>query len=225
VLAGGSRLEDKELLTRDGAGGERGSDRLLGGRNIFMHASPEAITRALSAVIRERWTREKAYDELQQELSGMRAAFMTEVNAVDVGDAEEPKLDPAGADLKVEACGICGTDARTFFNGDPKAPVRGCSGTSPSAAGRGGPRGRPAAGVTRATGVPGLDPDVRRVPVVPRGFQNLCEHHLLYGYDPFPGAYADYAGGAAIATKNLIPLPHDLPIGPGHGRPTRSRAR
>ena len=52
----------------------------------------------------------------------MRAAFMTDVNAVRVGDAEEPKLDPRGAILKVEACGICGTDARTFFNGDPKAP-------------------------------------------------------------------------------------------------------
>src|SRR5207247_7615925 len=43
------------------------------------------------------------------------------------------------------------------------------------------------------------------------GFQNLCEHHLLYGYDPFPGAYADYAPVPPIATKNLIPLPHDLP--------------
>ena len=30
------------------------------GRNIFMHSSPEAITRALSRVIRERWTAEKA---------------------------------------------------------------------------------------------------------------------------------------------------------------------
>src|SRR5207244_1786218 len=34
---------------------------------------------------------------------------------------------------------------------------------------------------------------------------------LLYGYDPFPGAYADYAAVPPIATKNLIPLPHDLP--------------
>ena len=39
------------------------------------------------------------------------------------------------------------------------------------------------------------------------GFQNLCDHHLLYGYDPFPGAYAEYAAVPPIATKNLIPLP------------------
>src|SRR3970282_724309 len=88
----------------------------------------------------------------------MRAAFMTDVNAVEVRDTEEPKLEPGGAILKVEACGTCGE-------------CRWC-----------------------------LD-----------GFQNLCEHHLLYGFDPFPGAYAQWAGVPPIATKNLIPLPEDLP--------------
>src|SRR5207253_6546371 len=33
----------------------------------------------------------------------------------------------------------------------------------------------------------------------------------LYGYDPFPGAYADYAPVPAIAMKNVIALPPDLP--------------
>ena len=37
----------------------------------------------------------------------MRAAFMTDVNVVEVrDDAREPELDPAGALLRVEACGI-----------------------------------------------------------------------------------------------------------------------
>jgi DhnA family fructose-bisphosphate aldolase class Ia len=36
------------------------------GRNIFMHRSPEAITRALSRVIRERWSADKAHDELAE---------------------------------------------------------------------------------------------------------------------------------------------------------------
>ena len=53
----------------------------------------------------------------------MRAAFMTGQNQVEVREATEPALDPAGAVLRVEACGICGTDARTFFNGDPRAPA------------------------------------------------------------------------------------------------------
>ncbi len=43
------------------------------------------------------------------------------------------------------------------------------------------------------------------------GFQNLCEDHLLYGYEPFPGAYAERAAVPPIAMKNLIPLPPDLP--------------
>jgi L-iditol 2-dehydrogenase len=43
------------------------------------------------------------------------------------------------------------------------------------------------------------------------GSQNLCEDHLLYGYDPFPGAFAEVAAVPPVATKNLIPLPPDLP--------------
>jgi len=43
----------------------------------------------------------------------MRAAFMTGVNAVEIRMTAEPDVDPDGAILRVEACGICGTDART----------------------------------------------------------------------------------------------------------------
>ena len=142
----------------------------------------------------------------------MRAAFMTDVNAVEVRDTEEPKLDPAGAVLKVEACGICGTDARTFFNGDPRAPAPWVLGHEP-------------VGILEEVG-----PDADLPPGVAKGdrvflgsiltcgecrwclegFQNLCEYHLLYGFDPFPGAYAEWAAVPPIGTKNLIPLPHDL---------------
>ena len=67
VLAGGSRLEDTELLWRMQVAVEAGAIGCSVGRNIFMHANPEAITRALSRVIRERWTAEKALDALRQE--------------------------------------------------------------------------------------------------------------------------------------------------------------
>jgi L-iditol 2-dehydrogenase len=143
----------------------------------------------------------------------VRAAFMTDVNAVEVRDVEEPKPDPGGAVLKVEACGICGTDARTFFNGDPRAPVPWQLGHEP-------------VGVLEEVGPDAdLPPDVRRGDRVflgsiltcgecrwcVDGFQNLCERHLLYGYEPFPGAYAEWALVPPIATKNLIPLPDELP--------------
>ncbi|MET0801027.1 MAG: hypothetical protein ABWZ53_07665 [Actinomycetota bacterium] len=67
VLAGGSRLEDAELLRRMAQAMDAGAIGCSVGRNIFMHANPEAITRALSRVIRERWSPEKALDALAEE--------------------------------------------------------------------------------------------------------------------------------------------------------------
>ncbi|MFL5778273.1 MAG: hypothetical protein ACJ761_04965, partial [Chloroflexota bacterium] len=68
VLAGGSRLEDDELLRRMESAMSAGAIGCSVGRNIFMHRSPEAITRALSRVIREKWAASKAMDALQQEV-------------------------------------------------------------------------------------------------------------------------------------------------------------
>jgi fructose-bisphosphate aldolase / 2-amino-3,7-dideoxy-D-threo-hept-6-ulosonate synthase len=64
VLAGGSRVGDEELLRRMEAAMAAGAIGCSVGRNIFMHERPEAITRALARVIRERWIAEKALDEL-----------------------------------------------------------------------------------------------------------------------------------------------------------------
>jgi fructose-bisphosphate aldolase / 2-amino-3,7-dideoxy-D-threo-hept-6-ulosonate synthase len=68
VLAGGSRLDDAELLSRMEQAVAAGAIGCSVGRNIFMHRSPEAITRALSRVIRDRWTAEKAHEALAEEL-------------------------------------------------------------------------------------------------------------------------------------------------------------
>jgi DhnA family fructose-bisphosphate aldolase class Ia len=70
VLAGGSRVPDRELLDRMESAMEAGGIGCSVGRNIFMHRSPEALTRALSRVIRERWPAQKAFDELQESVGG-----------------------------------------------------------------------------------------------------------------------------------------------------------
>jgi fructose-bisphosphate aldolase / 2-amino-3,7-dideoxy-D-threo-hept-6-ulosonate synthase len=74
VLAGGSRLEDAELLWRMQVAVEAGAIGCSVGRNIFMHRSPEAITRALARVIRERWSADKAHETLQGELAEVSGA-------------------------------------------------------------------------------------------------------------------------------------------------------
>jgi fructose-bisphosphate aldolase / 2-amino-3,7-dideoxy-D-threo-hept-6-ulosonate synthase len=70
VLAGGSRLEDRELLWRMERAMAAGAVGCSVGRNIFMHRSPAAITRALSRVIRERWGADKALKELEERAGG-----------------------------------------------------------------------------------------------------------------------------------------------------------
>jgi L-iditol 2-dehydrogenase len=143
----------------------------------------------------------------------MRAAFMTAVDALEVRHTADPEGDSGGAVLQVEACGVCGTDARTFFNGDPRAPSPWVLGHEP-------------VGVlvevgSRAELPPGIERGDRvflgsiltcgECRWCMDGLQNLCERHLLYGYDPFPGAFADLAAVPPIATKNLIKLPPELP--------------
>ena len=64
VLAGGSRITDEELLRRMEAAMAAGAVGCSVGRNIFMHSDPEAITRALARVIRERWGAKEALGEL-----------------------------------------------------------------------------------------------------------------------------------------------------------------
>ncbi|MGH2674218.1 MAG: alcohol dehydrogenase catalytic domain-containing protein [Actinomycetota bacterium] len=143
----------------------------------------------------------------------MRAAVMADVGAVGLEDVPEPRLDPAGALLRVEACGICGTDARTFFNGDPRAPAPWVLGHEPVGV------------LTEVGSEADLPPGVVEGDRVflgsiltcgecqwcTNGYQNMCELHELYGYDPYPGAYAEVAAVPPIATKNLFSLPDDLP--------------
>lgn len=67
VLAGGSRIADRDLLERQEAAMHAGAIGCSVGRNIFMHSDPEAITRALSRVTRERWSAADALAELESD--------------------------------------------------------------------------------------------------------------------------------------------------------------
>ena len=138
---------------------------------------------------------------------------MQDVEVVKIEDVAEPSLHPAGAVLRVEACGVCGTDARTFFNGDPRAPAPWLLGHEPvGVLVEVGPEADLPPGVTKGGRVfLGSILTCGECRWCLEGFQNLCERHELYGYAPYPGAYAELAPVPPISTKNLIPLPDDLP--------------
>jgi L-iditol 2-dehydrogenase len=143
----------------------------------------------------------------------MKAAVMRGVGSIAVEDVPEPRVDPGGAVIRVEACGICGTDARTFFNGDPRAPVPWVLGHEPvGVLEEVGERADLPPGVHKGDRVfVGSILSCRECRWCTEGFQNLCERHELYGYDPHPGAYAEYASIPTIALINLFPLPPELP--------------
>jgi L-iditol 2-dehydrogenase len=138
---------------------------------------------------------------------------MTAVNEVRVDDLPEPSLDGAAAILRVESCGICGTDARTFFHGDPRAPLPWVLGHEPVGV---------LEDVAQDVQLPGGVSAGDRVFLGSilycgecrqclEGRQNLCAEKKLYGYDPYPGAFAEYAAVPPLAVRNLYPLPPELP--------------
>ncbi len=138
---------------------------------------------------------------------------MTAVNEVRVDDLPAPLLDGAAAVIRVESCGICGTDARTFFNGDPRAPLPWVLGHEPVGV---------LENVAPGAGLPeDITPGDRvflgsilycgECRQCLDGRQNLCAEKKLYGYDPYPGAFAEYAAVPSIALRNLYALPDELP--------------
>jgi DhnA family fructose-bisphosphate aldolase class Ia len=74
VLAGGSLISDQELLERMEAAREAGAVGCSVGRNIFQHRRPEAITRAISRVFRDRWPAAQAHQELLETVNGRQPA-------------------------------------------------------------------------------------------------------------------------------------------------------
>lgn len=69
VVAGGTRVPDKELLIRMEQAKKAGAIGCSVGRNIFQHENPFAMTRAIVRIFKENYTAEEAYKELMSSLS------------------------------------------------------------------------------------------------------------------------------------------------------------
>jgi fructose-bisphosphate aldolase, class I len=70
VVAGGSRESDLDLLNKVAAALDGGASGCSIGRNIFQHPSPEAMTRAICAVVKGR---QDPAEALQEHLNGLIA--------------------------------------------------------------------------------------------------------------------------------------------------------
>lgn len=68
VLAGGTLISDEDLLKRMAQARDVGAVGCSVGRNIFQHKNPQAITKAISRIFRDKWTPKQALDELKSKL-------------------------------------------------------------------------------------------------------------------------------------------------------------
>src|SRR5579872_6450263 len=144
----------------------------------------------------------------------MRAAVWNGPGAMTIGSTPDPVCPDDGVLLRVVACGICGTDVRSFYNGDRRIEPPWVLGHEISGElVEIGPRAERE--VTEA-GLALGDPVhcistlwCGRCRMCRSGHENLCLHGELMGFD-HPGAYAEHVAIPQIALKNLFKIPAGL---------------
>jgi L-iditol 2-dehydrogenase len=144
----------------------------------------------------------------------LRAAIWNGPGSMDVGTAPDATCPDDGVLLQVLACGVCGTDVRSFYNGDRRIEAPWVLGHEISGeVVEIGPR---AEDEVAASGI-GLGDAVHcistlwcgRCRLCRSGAENLCLNGELMGFD-HPGAYADRVAIPNIALKNLFRIPDGL---------------
>jgi L-iditol 2-dehydrogenase len=131
-----------------------------------------------------------------------------------IDSAPDPTCPEDGVLLRVVACGICGTDVRSFYNGDRRIAPPWVLGHEIS-----GELIEVGERAEREVAESGLAPGdlvhcistlwCGRCRMCRGGFENLCLHGELMGFD-HPGAYAEHVAIPSIALKNLFKIPAGL---------------
>ena len=141
----------------------------------------------------------------------MRAAIWNGPGEMELGEVPDATCPADGALLRVVACGICGTDVRTFYNGDRRIEP-------------GAVLGHEICGEVLEIG-PDADGDLRAatgdlVHVISTlycgtctlcrtGNEHLCQAGGLMGFD-YQGAYAELVAIPQVALKNVFRIPEGL---------------
>ena len=144
----------------------------------------------------------------------MRAAIWEGPGEMSVGNVAEPECPRDGVLLSVTACGICGTDVRTFYNGDRRITAPWVLGHEIS--GELIEIGPEAAQEVSQSGL-SIGDHVHcistlwcgRCRLCRSGNEHLCNNGGLMGFD-FQGAYAELVAVPRVALKNLFRIPDGL---------------
>jgi L-iditol 2-dehydrogenase len=144
----------------------------------------------------------------------VRAAIWNGPGTMDVGTTDDAVCPEDGVLLDVLACGVCGTDVRSFYNGDRRieAPwVLGheISGTVVEIGAR-AEEEIAASGISMGDAVHCISTLwCGRCRMCRGGAENLCLNGELMGFD-HAGAYAERVAIPNIALKNLFRIPDGL---------------
>jgi len=144
----------------------------------------------------------------------MRAAIWNGPGNMAIGTAPDAVCPVDGVLLQVLACGVCGTDVRSFYNGDRRIAAPWVLGHEISGEViEIGPRAEAevaASGITIGDAVHCISTLwCGRCRMCRGGAENLCLNGELMGFD-HPGAYADRVAIPNIALKNLFRIPDGL---------------
>jgi L-iditol 2-dehydrogenase len=144
----------------------------------------------------------------------VRAAIWNGPGSMDVGTAPDAECPEDGVLLHVLACGVCGTDVRSFYNGDRRIAAPWVLGHEISGeVVEIGPRAEEevaASGISVGDAVHCISTLwCGRCRMCRSGAENLCLNGELMGFD-HPGAYAERVVIPNIALKNLFRIPDGL---------------
>jgi L-iditol 2-dehydrogenase len=144
----------------------------------------------------------------------MRAAVWNGPGEMSVAEVRDVTCPEDGVLLRVSACGICGTDVRTFFNGDRRISAPWILGHEISGElVEIGPRAQDEiaeAGLGTGDHVHCISTLwCGRCRMCRSGNEHLCVRHELMGFD-YQGAYTELVAIPQIALKNLFLIPDGL---------------
>ena len=144
----------------------------------------------------------------------MRAAIWDGPGTMSVGTVPDARCADDGVLLRVTACGICGTDVRTFYNGDRRISPPWVLGHEIS-----GELIEIGAHAAAEIGQMGLAAGDRvhcistlwcgRCRLCRSGNEHLCGNGGLMGFD-YQGAYTELVAVPQVALKNVFVLPEGL---------------